>query len=136
MRGVVVAPQPLAAEAGAGILESGGNAFDAAIGAAFVQMITDPQMCGLGGFGCATYHVNPGRTEHVAFHARAGARATENMWAADFRGRTELGNYTLFDDHRSNLGHTSVGTPGVLAGLDHLHQYARLPWAELTAPAV
>jgi gamma-glutamyltranspeptidase/glutathione hydrolase len=68
MRGVVVAPQPLAAEAGASILESGGNAFDAAIGAAFVQMITDPQMCGLGGFGCATYHLPPDHTEHVAFH--------------------------------------------------------------------
>src|SRR5690242_15422162 len=55
VRGVVVAPQPLAAETGADLLSRGGNAFDAAIGAAFVQMVTDPQMCGLGGFGCATY---------------------------------------------------------------------------------
>ncbi len=116
MRGVVVAPQPLAAEAGAAILAEGGNAFDAAIGAALVQMVTDPQMCGLGGFGCATYLSKAG-CEHVAFHARAGTRTKPDMWASDFRGRTELGNYTLFDDHRSNLGHTSVGTPGVLAGL-------------------
>ena len=57
------------------------------------------------------------------------------MWAADFRGRTELGGYTLFDDHRSNLGHTSVGTPGVVAGLASLHAQARLPWAELIEPA-
>src|SRR5919204_53256 len=92
MRGVVVAPQPLAAEIGAEFLERGGNAFDAAIGAAFVQMVTDPQMCGLGG-------------------------------------------YTLFDDHRSNLGHTAVGTPGVIAGLASLHDRARLPWAELIEPA-
>ena len=55
MRGVVVAPQPLAAEVGAELLARGGNAFDAAIGTAFAQMVTDPQMCGLGGFGCATY---------------------------------------------------------------------------------
>jgi gamma-glutamyltranspeptidase / glutathione hydrolase len=135
MRGVVVAPQPLAAEIGAQLLERGGNAFDAAIGTAFAQMVTDPQMCGLGGFGCATY-AWPGGRQHVAFHARAGSRATPEMWANDFRGRTELGNYTLFDDHRANLGHTAVGTPGVVAGLASLHSRARLPWAELIEPAV
>lgn len=134
MKGVVVAPQPLAAEIGAEILGQGGNAFDAAIATAFAQMITDPQMCGLGGFGCATYLSSDG-CEHVAFHARAGSKATPDMWANDFRGRTELGGYTLFDDHRSNLGHTAVGTPGVLAGLQHLHKHARLPWSELLQPA-
>jgi gamma-glutamyltranspeptidase/glutathione hydrolase len=134
MRGVVVAPQPLAAEIGAELLARGGNAYDAAIGTAFAQMVTDPQMCGLGGFGCATY-AWPGGSQHVAFHARAGSRATPEMWAADFKGRTELGNYTLFDDHRANLGHTSVGTPGVVAGLASLHGRARLPWAELIEPA-
>jgi gamma-glutamyltranspeptidase/glutathione hydrolase len=131
---VVVAPQPLAAEIGAELLSRGGNAFDAAIGAAFVQMVTDPQMCGLGGFGCATY-ASPGKCQHLAFHARAGSRATPDMWAADYRGRTDLGGYTLFDDHRSNLGHTSVGTPGVVAGLASLHGRACLPWAELIEPA-
>src|SRR5579859_5344360 len=134
MRGVVVAPQPLAAEIGAELLARGGNAFDAAIGTAFAQMVTDPQMCGLGGFGCATF-ASPDLCQHVAFHARAGARATPDMWATDFRGRTPLGGYTLFDDHRSNLGHTSVGTPGVVAGLATLHGRARLPWAELIEPA-
>ena len=134
MRGVVVAPQPMAAEIGAELLARGGNAFDAAIGTAFAQMVVDPQMCGLGGFGCATYAWSGG-SQHLAFHARAGSRATEEMWANDFRGRTELGNYTLFDDHRSNLGHTSVGTPGVVAGLARLHGRARLPWAELIEPA-
>ena len=98
-------------------------------------MVTDPQMCGLGGFGCATY-AWPGGCEHLGFHARAGSRATPDMWAADFRGRTELGNYTLFDDYRSNLGHTSVGTPGVVAGLASLHSRAQLPWAQLIEPAV
>jgi gamma-glutamyltranspeptidase/glutathione hydrolase len=124
----------MAAEAGAEILARGGNAFDAAIAAAFVQMVTDPQMCGLGGFGCATV-LGPEGCSHLAFHARAGSRATPEMWAADFRGRTPLGGYTLFDDHRSNLGHTSIGTPGVVAGLAALHRQARLPWAALIEPA-
>jgi len=35
MRGVVVCPQPLAAEIGAAVRADGGNAFDAAIATAF-----------------------------------------------------------------------------------------------------
>src|SRR5205823_1530184 len=135
MRGVVVCPQPLAAEIGAAILGDGGNAFDAAIAAAFVQMVTDPHMCGLGGFGSATY-AGPDGCRHLAFHARIGSRATPEMWAADCRGRLDLGGYTLFDDHRSNLGHRAVGTPGTVAGLAALHRHARLPWADLLEPAV
>ena len=72
MRGVVVCPQPLAAEIGAAVLDAGGNAFDAAIATAFAQTVTDPHMCGLGGFGAATCAAG-GRAWHVAFHARIGA---------------------------------------------------------------
>jgi gamma-glutamyltranspeptidase/glutathione hydrolase len=44
---MVVAPQPIAAEVGADLLSRKGNAFAAAIGAAFGQMVTDPQMCSI-----------------------------------------------------------------------------------------
>jgi gamma-glutamyltranspeptidase / glutathione hydrolase len=134
MRGVVVCPQPLAAEIGAAVLEAGGNAFDAAIATAFAQTVSDPHMCGLGGFGAATCAAG-GRVWHTAFHARIGSRATPDMWAADCRGRLELGGYMQFDDHRANLGHRSVATPGTVAGLAALHRHARLPWADLLQPA-
>ena len=39
MKGVVVCPQPRAAEVGAEILEQGGNAFGAALATAFSQMV-------------------------------------------------------------------------------------------------
>jgi len=48
MRGIVVAPQPVAAEAGARALQRGGNAVDAAVTCAFMQMVVDPKMCGIG----------------------------------------------------------------------------------------
>lgn len=38
---MVVAPQPEAAEAGAEVLERGGNAIDAAIACAFMQGVVD-----------------------------------------------------------------------------------------------
>ncbi|MGZ8264458.1 MAG: gamma-glutamyltransferase, partial [Burkholderiales bacterium] len=51
MKGVVVCPQPRAADVGAAILAKGGNAFDAAVATAFSQMVNDPFMCGIGGMG-------------------------------------------------------------------------------------
>ena len=51
MKGIVVCPQPRAADVGVEILGAGGNAFDAALGTAFAQMVLDPFMCGLGGMG-------------------------------------------------------------------------------------
>ena len=51
MKGLVVCPQPRAADVGAAILNQGGTAFDAAIATAFAQMIVDPFMCGIGGMG-------------------------------------------------------------------------------------
>ncbi len=49
--GMIVCPQPEAAEAGAAVLERGGNAVDAAIACAFMQGDGRPLMCGIGGFG-------------------------------------------------------------------------------------
>ena len=49
--GMISAPQPEAVDAGLEILKSGGNVMDAAIAAALVQTVVDPQMCGVAGFG-------------------------------------------------------------------------------------
>jgi hypothetical protein len=38
MKGVVVCPQPRAADVGAAVLDAGGNAFDALVATAFAQM--------------------------------------------------------------------------------------------------
>ena len=56
MKGLVVCPQPRAADVGAAILNQGGTAFDAAIATAFAQMIVDPFMCGIGGMGSFQYY--------------------------------------------------------------------------------
>ena len=61
MKGIVVCPQPRAADVGVEILRDGGNAFDAALATAFAQMVVDPFMCGLGGMGSLQF-----------FHASSG----------------------------------------------------------------
>ena len=47
--GIVAAPQFLASQAGARVLEAGGNAVDAAIAANSVMGVTQPYVNGMGG---------------------------------------------------------------------------------------
>jgi gamma-glutamyltranspeptidase/glutathione hydrolase len=129
MRGVVVAPQPLAAEVGRDILRRGGNAFDAAVAAAFTQTVTDPLMCGIGGMGVA--HVRPAGGEHeiLSFYARSGSHTSPEMWADRVRG-----NYV--EGHPDEIGYQAIMTPGTVAGLGELHRrWGTLPWADLVRPA-
>ena len=60
MPAAISAPQPLAVEAGARVLMSGGNAVDAAVTAALVQAIVNPQMCGIGGYAVVSLHLVDG----------------------------------------------------------------------------
>jgi gamma-glutamyltranspeptidase / glutathione hydrolase len=138
MKGIVVCPQPRAADVGADVFSAGGNAFDAALATAFAQMVVDPFMCGLGGMGSFQFfHAETGDHQTIDFHARAGSLVTPQMWMHDVRGRTEISGYTLFDDFRSELGYTSILTPGTVAGLGEVHRrFCTKPLDELVRPAV
>ncbi len=135
MNGVVVAPQPRAAEVGAEILRSGGNAFDAAVAAAFVQAATDPFMCGIGGIGVAQIF-DAASDEHVIldFVGRVGSRARADQWAKLAR-RTAEGK-TYVEGWRNYLGYQSILVPGTVAGLAAIHARGRMPWRDLVRPAI
>ena len=135
MGGVVVAPQPVAAEAGAEILKAGGNAFDAGVAAAFFQAAADPFMCGIGGFGVAgVFASETGESLCVEFYARAGAAARAEMWGDRVR---QAGNdKTYVEGYPNEIGYQSIGVPGTVAGLAEIHRrWGTLPWAELVRPA-
>ena len=138
MKGVVVCPQPRAADVGAMVLSDGGTAFDAALATAFAQMICDPFMCGLGGMGSLHYFsAETGQSGIIDFHATAGSKVKPNMWAKDVKGRTEVSGYSLFEDFRSELGYSSIMTPGTPAGFGRFHEkLCSRPWAELLQPAI
>ena len=124
-RGMVCAADQLASAAGVSLLERGGNAADAIVGAASVMAVVGPHLCGLGGDVLAMVKA-PGRPP-VALMAvgRAGAGADPGRLRSD--GHLDM---PLRGDIRS------VPVPGAVDGWLALHErFGRLPWSAVLEPA-
>ncbi|RIK34801.1 MAG: gamma-glutamyltransferase [Chloroflexi bacterium] len=122
MGGMVVAPQVPAVEAGVRVLKAGGNAFDAAVTASFVQMIADPQMCGVAGFGVA---------------GTAGSKVTADMWADIVIEQDWTGYGYHLKGAPNDIGYTSIMTPGTVAGMAAvLERFGTISWADALQPAI
>jgi gamma-glutamyltranspeptidase/glutathione hydrolase len=105
------------------VLESGGNAVDAAAATVFALNVARPQSCGIGGGGFMLYRSRTGRVRALDFRETAGAAATPRMFAGPGL-------------HRDFTGHLTVGVPGVVAGMDAaLARYGTRTLAETIAPA-
>ena len=138
MKGMITAPQPLAVDAGAKVLADGGNAVDAAVTAAFVQMVVTPRSCGIGGFGMMNIHTAARGQEVVLdFHGKAGAKVKPDMWEGEVVGENSSGyGYTL-KGQVNERGYTSVTTPGTVAGLHKaLTEHGTMAWHEVIRPAI
>ncbi|WP_158742952.1 gamma-glutamyltransferase [Acidisphaera sp. L21] len=138
MPGMIVAPQPEAAEAGAEVLARGGNAIDAAIAAAFVQGVADPQMCGIGGFGSMhVYMPQRGVHEVLEFYAKAPLAARPDMWTDLLLGQSRDGFAFLLQGGISEAGYLAACTPGSVKGYaEALRRYGTFDWADAMAPAI
>ncbi len=118
-RGMVSAGQPLAAQAGADMLEQGGNAVDAAVAAAFALAVVEPSMSGLGGRAQILIRTPDG--EYHGIDATTQAPATYDPDTAPQAG----------------YGYPTIGVPGVPAGLLKAHaEFGSLPLAAVMAPAI
>ncbi len=125
--GMVVAQEPIAADVGRAVLESGGNAIDAAVAVGFALAVTYPYAGNIGGGGFLLARFADGRTTFIDFREKAPLKATRNMYL-DAHGK-------LTPD--SLLGWRASGVPGTVRGLELAHQkYGHRPWAELLAPAI
>lgn len=133
--GMAVGPHPKTAEAGLEVLRAGGNAFDAAVAAAFTEGVVQPAHNGVAGYGGAAvaYHAASGQVVCVDFNTEAPAAARPDMFL------TEPHPTSVFAvvEALHKRGAKSVGIPGVVAGLDFLHrEWGTLPPADLLAPAI
>lgn len=137
-RGIVVAQQPEAAEAGADALARGGNAVDAAIGAALVQTVVDPLMCGLAGFGTMQILMRrKGFHGCIDFHGKVPAAATADMWLDRIIGETRDGFGFLLEGQVNELGYQAITVPGAMrAYAEAVEQHGTMPLSDLLAPAI
>lgn len=135
---MIVAAQPEAAEAGARVLMRGGNAVDAAMAAALVQGVVDPQMCGIAGFGsCHLYLPGKGVHECIDFHGNTPLAATPNMWSNLIEGETRDGFGFILKGGVNDLGYQSITTPGsLLAYFEAVSDFGTWDWADICAPAI
>lgn len=137
MPSMIVAPQPLAVEEGAKVLMAGGNAFDAAVTGAFVQMIVDPQMCGIGGYALLTAHVaGAPRPTAMDAPALAGAKTSPGMWVDRFIGPNPDGWGYFLEDNVNDIGYSSICTPGTVRALATiLSHWGTISWRDAIEPA-
>ena len=129
-RQIVVAAEPLAAEAGREILREGGSAVDAAIAVQAVLTLVEPQSSGIGGGGFLLHYDGVTHAlESYEGRETAPASARADMFL-DASGKP----LKFYDAAVSGL---SVGVPGALRMLEKAHQeHGRLPWARLFVPAI
>ena len=137
-KSMIVAAQPEAAEAGARVLIAGGNAVDAAVTAALVQGVVDPQMCGIAGFGNCQLLL-PDHDIHtcIDFHGKTPLAASPKMWEDLIISETRDGFGFVLKDNVNDLGYQSVTTPGSLkAYYEALENFGTWDWADVVAPAI
>jgi len=129
-RAVVASGNPLASQAGALMIEKGGNVVDAGIAVAFALGVVEPDATSVGGDGQAILFLK-GMTEPVVVEYKdmsPGHATGDNP-----KLFTPAGARTAQD------GPSVANIPGVVAGLDLLYQKygsRKIAWADLIAPAI
>jgi gamma-glutamyltranspeptidase/glutathione hydrolase len=125
LHAIVVAANPLAAQAGMRVLQAGGSAADAAVAMQAVLGLVEPQSSGIGGGAFITYY-DAKKKQALAYNGRetAPAGASPDMFlGAD---RRPLSYATAV------LSGRSTGVPGAIAALGLLqHEHGKLAWHTL-----
>ncbi|TLX54915.1 gamma-glutamyltransferase [Stutzerimonas nosocomialis] len=125
--GAVAAPDEYSAKVAAQVLQSGGNAVDAAVAAAFTLAVTYPEAGNIGGGGFMTLYVE-GKPYFLDYREVAPKAAGKAMYLDD-QGEV-IENLSL-------VGAKAAGVPGTVLGMWEAHRrFGRLPWSELITPAV
>lgn len=128
--GMVAAAHPLAARAGAEILEAGGSAVDAAIAVQAVLSLVEPQSSGIGGGAFLVYYDASSGTLHAYDGREAAPAAADETLFLDADGKPRPFPEVM-------LGGRAVGVPGIIAMFDLAHRdHGVLPWNRLFDQAI
>jgi gamma-glutamyltranspeptidase/glutathione hydrolase len=136
--GMVSAPQPEAVDTGLNVLSDGGNVMDAAVAAALVQTVVDPQMCGIAGFGSMqVYQADTKQFTCIDFHGRAPRSVRPDMWADLIERECDDGFGFVLKGRVNEVGYTSMTTPMTLKALDEgTARFGSRSLSQLIQPAI
>ena len=124
--GIVATSQTLASQAGAKVLEDGGNAIDAAIAANATLGVVDPAMNGMGGdLFAIIYEAKTGKL--YGLNSSGWAPAAMTLQLMKDRGITDM----------NKSGAQRITVPGAVAGWQALHdKFGTMSFGRLLAPAI
>lgn len=135
-KGVVTSQHYVAAEAGAKVLASGGNAVDAAVTAAFVLQTVEPWMSGLAGCGYMMIMQPDGQTEVVEFTGRVPSHFDEDYYRPDPVMKTFIGHPASIEN-RNETGFSSAVIPGCIRGFyEALKKHGTIGFDKALQPAI
>ncbi len=132
-KAMVATADPRATDAAFAVLQSGGNAVDAAVAAQWVLNVVEPQSSGLGGGGFFLYY--EARTKRI--YAFDGREASPAAAFPDMFLDEKSEPYPFFPDRVT--GGLPVGVPGVLKMLHEVHSRfgsKQFSFSELFDPAI
>jgi gamma-glutamyltranspeptidase / glutathione hydrolase len=135
-KGVVVAQNSRAAQAGAEILRKGGNAIDAAVATGMAIGAIEPWMSGIGGVGFMTIF---SAKEQRAWTIDYGPISARKLDPANYKivGPGPANPFAWPDilEQRNEVGYHSIAVPGMVAGLAKaLERFGSLKWQDVMAP--
>ncbi len=115
---VISTAHPLASLAGKQMFEQNGNAFDAAVAAAFTLSVVEPSMSGIGG-----------RLQTIFVNSKGEVSGID--------ASTQVPKSYKKMDKKYSYGYKTIGIPGVVAGLLKLHEKnGSLPLKQVMHPAI
>jgi gamma-glutamyltranspeptidase / glutathione hydrolase len=124
--GIVSTPQFLASQAGAHILEEGGNAIDAAIAANAVMGVVQPYVNGIGGdLFMVYYEAKTGKV--YGLNSSGWTPKALTIDSLKSKGITEI----------NPIGVETIDVPGAVAGWDAMRtRFGSMPFRQVLAPAI
>ena len=138
-QGLVASQHYLASDAGTKILQTGGNAVDAAIATGLMLGVVEPWMSGIGGGGYMTvYEAKQDRVQVVEFGMQAPQASIPEDYplAGDGTNSADSFNWPAVINDVNIHGPLAAAIPGYLKGMDLAnHTFGRLPFSQLIEPA-
>ncbi|MEO0458042.1 MAG: gamma-glutamyltransferase [Cyanobacteria bacterium P01_A01_bin.114] len=132
-RGAVAAGHPQTAKAAADVLQSGGNAFDAAVAGCFAACVAESVLTSAAGGGFLLAHTDAGEDVLFDFFTQTPAQ-TKSAADLDFYPINANFGETVQEFH---IGLGSMAVPGTVGGLLRVHQrLGQLSLQDVLAPAL